>query len=140
MKRGLRPPSGASPPASAELADAEPFELQPLAAEICRRYRLEFPDEEERYASAGQEWCVHDNQHILSWAALAADGYVEFQREIDWLAGVLHARDFPLERLARDLEIAVGVLGERRPAEAPRLEGLLLEAASRIRARGGGTP
>jgi hypothetical protein len=92
-------------------ADA-PIELVPLAEEICRRYREEFPDEEGRYGDAGMAWCVHDNQHILNWAVGARNGYVDLRKELAWLGRVLEARDFPVERLARNLEIAAVVAAE----------------------------
>ena len=114
------PPSGAPPPASAVLDGGELLDLRVLAEEICSRYRAEFPDEQERYGDAGVAWCVHDNQHILNWAVTEANGLGGFERQVDWLAGVLEARDFPLDRLRRDLEIAAAVLeeaGARRPAE-----------------------
>ena len=40
-----------------------------------RLERLEHPDEQERYGKAGMAWCIHDNQHILNWAALESNGY-----------------------------------------------------------------
>jgi hypothetical protein len=106
------PPSGYPPPVSAQLHNGLTLELRVLAQEICARYRAEFPDEEERYGSAGMAWCVHDNQHILNWAVAESNGYGGFERQLAWLAGVLEVRDFPLERLARDLDIAAAVLDE----------------------------
>ena len=107
------PPSGAPPPTRAVLVGADaPIELVPLAEEVCRRYRDEFPDEQDRYGEAGMAWCVHDNQHILNWAVGARNGYVELRKELAWLARVLESREFPLERLARNLEIAADVVGE----------------------------
>jgi hypothetical protein len=107
------PPSGAPPPERAVLVGADaPIELVPLAEEVCRRYRDEFPDEEGRYGDAGMAWCIHDNQHILNWAVGARNGYVDFRRELAWLARVLESRDFPVERLARNLEIAAVVAAE----------------------------
>jgi len=90
-----------------------PIDLVPLAEEICRRYRDEFPDEQERYGDAGVAWCVHDNQHVLAWAVGSRNGYVDLERELSWLARVLSARDFPVDRLARDLDIAAEVVRER---------------------------
>jgi hypothetical protein len=108
-----QPPSGAPPPERAVLMGADaPIELVPLAEEICRRYREEFPDEEGRYGDAGMAWCVHDNQHILNWAVGARNGYVDLRKELAWLGRVLEARDFPVERLARNLEIAAVVAAE----------------------------
>jgi len=126
------PPSGAAPPATAELDGGGRLDLRALAEEVCRRYRAEFPDERERYGDAGIAWCVHDNQHLINWAVIEARGYGGFERQLAWLAGVLEARDFPLERLARDLELAAVVLdeeGARRPAE------VLAGGASLVRSR-----
>jgi hypothetical protein len=71
------------------------------------RYRAEFPDEQERYGDAGIAWCVHDNQHFLNWAVTERNGYGGFERQLAWLAGVLEARDFPRDRLARNLGLSV---------------------------------
>ena len=118
----LRPPSGMAPPTEAVLVGEHvPIALRPLAEEICRRYREEFPDEQGRYGDAGVAWCVHDNQHILNWAIGARNGYVDLQRELAWLARVLEARDFPLDRLGRNLEIGAEVVGESHPAVAEEL-------------------
>ena len=116
------PPSGAPAPVTAVLRDGEALDLRALAHEICRRYRDEFPDEQARYGDAGMAWCLHDNQHLLNWAVTESNGYGGFERQLTWLANVLEARDFPLERLARDLDIAAAVLdelgtGRRGPAE-----------------------
>ena len=112
-----RPPGGMTPPARAALAGRE-IDLVAHAREICSRYRAEYPDEQERYGDAGMAWCLHDNQHILNWAVGARNGLVDMERELAWLARVLAARDFPLDRLARDLEIAAEVA----PALADELE------------------
>jgi hypothetical protein len=107
------PPSGAAAPVRALVADGLVAELVPLAREICRRYRLEFPDEDERYGPAGQQWCVHDNQYLLAWAIQhVRDGTVDLSEQAVWLAGVLDARQFPVARLARGLEIAAAVAQE----------------------------
>jgi hypothetical protein len=105
------PPGGAPPPAHAFTHDDTPIDLLPLAQEICARYRHEFPDEEERYGPAGMEWCLHDNQYLLAWAIQdTRDATVVLSEQATWLAAVLNARDFPIARLARDLEIAAEVL------------------------------
>jgi hypothetical protein len=132
------PPSGAPAPITAELPDGEALDLRVLAQEICRRYRHEFPDEEERYGDAGIAWCVHDNQHLLNWAVAESNGYGGFERQMTWLAGVLEARSFPLERLARDLDIAAAVLNElgtrqRRPSK------ILANGARFLRSRASGS-
>jgi hypothetical protein len=129
------PPSGHRPPAEAALEGGEPLDLAALAHEICRRYRDEFPDEQERYGDAGDAWCVHDNQHILNWAVGARNGFVDLERELAWLARVLEARDFPLDRLARNLEIGAAVVEERLEGDERALAGDLASAAGFIRSR-----
>jgi hypothetical protein len=118
VSRQPAPPSSRAPD-TARLRGAE-LDLVAPAREICRRYRLEFPDEEGRYGDAGMAWCVHDNQHILSWAAMAIEYGLGIESQLDWLAGVLASRGFPLERLVRDLEIAAEVVEDSEVAERLR--------------------
>jgi len=136
VNRRLEPPSGQPPPAEAQLGDGDPLDLAALAREICRRYRSEFPDEAERYGDAGNAWCVHDNQHLLNWAVGSANGYVDFEREVAWLARVLEARDFPLDRLARNLDIGGDVVREQLGGErGERLAAVLAGGAVLVRSR-----
>jgi hypothetical protein len=128
----LEPPSGEPPPAAARLAGGDPIDLVALAREVCRRYRAEFPDERERYGDAGIDWCVHDNQHILNWAVLARGGDVDLDRELAWLARVLAARAFPLDRLVRNLEIAAEVVRERLDGAERAIADDLADAASSL--------
>ena len=130
------PPSGQPPPTEARLEDGDPLDLAALAREICRRYRAEYPDEAERYGDAGNAWCVHDNQHLLNWAAGSANGYVDFDREVAWLARVLEARDFPLDRLARNLDIGAEVVREQvGGGRGERLARVLGEGGVLVRSR-----
>ena len=109
-----RAPSGGAPPEIAELPGGQRLELAGPAREIAQRHRAEFPDEEERYGDAGLEWCVYDSQWILAWAAADASGFEDLGRQIEWLAGVLDARGYPVQRLARNLEIAADVVAPLR--------------------------
>src|SRR5918999_4989874 len=103
LRRDVSPPSGGTaPPATATLPDGELLHLAPMAEEISRRFWTEHPDESERYGEAGFAWCVHDNQWLLGWAA--EDFEIKgghFEDNVRWLAGLLAARDYPSERLAR---------------------------------------
>jgi hypothetical protein len=66
-----------------------------------------------------REWCTHDNQHVLRWGALDAQrGLIDLWEQIAWLAGVLAARDYPLDRLAISLELGAEVLDEQLGAGA----------------------
>ena len=108
----LSPPSGTTAPVEVRAPGGAVVDVRALAQEVCRRYRAEFPDEEGRYGDAGQAWCVHDNQYLLHWALLDAQGTTSLDRQVAWLARVLHAREFPLDRLARDLELCADVVEE----------------------------
>ena len=109
-ERRPRPPSGAPPPTSVRVADAE-IALRPLADEVCRRYRDEHPDERRRYGEAGHAWCVHDTLYVLAWAADdLGPARGQLIGNVSWLARVLEARRFPVERLARNLQIAADVV------------------------------
>lgn len=129
------PPSGDPPPVSAVLPDSTELDLVALAQEICRQYRDEFPDEIERYGPAGHSWCIHDNQHLLNWAALAVAGFAELEKEITWLAGVLEARDFPLERLRRNLELAAAVVDAEHGQSAVAVTAGLRDGARLVASR-----
>ena len=137
-KNRLQPPSGDEPPTSIFLGeDGETLDAESLAREICRRYRVEFPDEQERYGDAGRAWCVHDNLYLLNWGAETVNGYDDMQREVAWLAGVLEARNFPLTRLARNLDIGATVIRARiHSASGDRLATVFEDAAALVRSRG----
>ncbi len=128
------PPSGQPPPARVEMADGTEVDLEALAREVCERYRAEYPDEEGRYGEAGMAWCRHDNQHLVNWAVLHTREYVVRDEQVAWLAKVLEAREFPLDRLARDLDIAAAVVGER-VAGGDAVAAALTRAAEMVRAR-----
>ena len=124
------PPSGAPPPRTAAGPDGE-IDLVALARAVCRRYDGEFPDERERYGPAGMAWCEHDNQHLLSWAvADVHGGFVDLLAQVAWLARILVARDFPLPRLARNLELCAEVV--TRELTDPALADRLREAAASV--------
>ena len=126
MTKRLRPPGGHPPPTTAQTPGGSTIDLVALAEEICRRYRQEFGDERERYepATATREWCIHDNQHLLNWAVLSLSELCDFSSQVAWLARVLEAREFPLERLARNLEIAAEVVMAKAAADGQALWGV----------------
>ena len=127
----MAPPSGGTPPPATAIVRGETLDLAPLAREISRRFLLEFPDERERYGDAGLEWCVHDNQWLLGWAAEALElGGGHLVGNVRWLARILAARGYPAARLVRDLELAAEVVGEETDATHAVAERLRHAAAS----------
>jgi hypothetical protein len=126
-----QPPSGTPPPRVAPGPDGGDVDLVALAQAICRRYDAEFPDERTRYGPAGLAWCEHDNQHLLNWAiADVHGGFLDLLEQVAWLARVLAARDFPLPRLARNLELGAEVVAEELGDE--RLAARLRDAAASV--------
>jgi hypothetical protein len=124
----MPPPTTATTPAGRRL------DLVALAADACRAYKQEFVDEGQRYGQAGEEWCVHDNQHVLNWAVLSLAGEVDFEEQIAWLGRILEARDFPLERLARSLELLCATVRRVHP-EDPELADRIESGAKLVRSR-----
>jgi hypothetical protein len=65
------------------------------------------------------------------------EGHVDLEKQVGWLAGVLEARDFPLEHLAGNLELAADTV-EADIEGAAALAGRLRDAAAHVR-EGGST-
>ena len=105
MSKRVAPPSGMPPPESVTSPHGRDIDLVAIARATCASYDAEFPDERERYGPAGVKWCRHDCQHLLNWAILSVTVDLDFDAQLAWLARVLTARDFPLDRLARCLEL-----------------------------------
>lgn len=108
----MRPPDRGSPAPTACVIHGETIDLVTLATVVCERYCTEFPDEDDRYGGTASEWCCHDNQWLLSWAVADVLEVTSLEEQACWLARVLHSRDFPVDRLARNLQIAAEVVAE----------------------------
>lgn len=129
MSRPVERPGGTAPPELVALAGRE-VALRPLAEAVAERYFARFPGDLERYGEVARDWELHDTAHLLNWAIGDAEGWVDLERQVSWLAGVLAARGFPLEHLAANLELAADVV-EERLASGERPAGAV---ASRLRA------
>jgi len=125
----LRPPSGTPPPTVAEIGEQR-LDLVQLAGEVCDRYYRHYEDEHERYGSAGADWCRHDNQWLISWAVSDVRGLTDLDEQASWLARVLHARKFPIDRLAHDLRLAAEVVVEYVPSGQGTAIGEALQRAA----------
>jgi hypothetical protein len=129
------PPSGSPPPASARLA-GRTVALAPLTEAIADRYFAEFPEDLERYGAAARPWELHDTAYCLQWALLDVEGLADLQREIAWLRDILYARGFPLEHLARNLELAADVVAEEFGDDGAPAAARLRDAAQTAREPG----
>ena len=121
-------PSGAAPP-----EEAGGLDLRAMAERVTDRYGEAFPDEDERYEPrVWRAWCRHDAQYLLQWAVLDTEGATSLDAQVGWLAGILDARGFPVDRLARTLELAAD---EADAVSRPDVAARLREAAGGVRAR-----
>ena len=131
--RRTQPPGGWPPPEHATLG-GRPVALLPLAAVVSERYFHRYPEDLERYGDLARQWEVHDTQHLLNWAIGDVEGHVDLEQQVGWLAGVLEARDFPIEHLAGNLELAAETV-EDELGDAGALAGRLRDAAAHVRGR-----
>ena len=111
MTRQVARPTGAPPPARAELAGRR-VELVPLAEETARRHLARHPEDTERYGELAFEWAVHDMQYMLAWAFGDASALVDLGAQAAWLARVLRARGYPVENLVDCMGTAAEVVAE----------------------------
>ena len=132
MSRPVAPPSGWPAPVTATLG-GRPVALTALAEEVSDRYFEEFPEDLERYGEAARAWEVHDTAHCLNWAVLDVEELASLQRQIAWLADVLRARGFPIEHLARNLELTADVVDDRLAGEGAGVAARLRDAAATVR-------
>jgi hypothetical protein len=133
MSRGVVP-SGANPPESFELDDGTQIDLTPLARHVCELYYEVYPDDLERYGTAGEAWCDHDTRYLLAWALEdARAGTVDCVEQVAWLGRVLKGRSFPIERFNRHLELTATVLrGAQLGEVGQRAAARISEAASAL--------
>jgi len=123
------------PPEHATGPHGRRIDLAAIARKTCVAYDREFPDERERYGPAGAAWCRHDSQHLLNWAVLSLTQDLDYERELAWLARILEARDFPLSRLARCLELLAQTTRQRVP-DVPQVADRIQHGAEFIASHG----
>jgi len=128
--REVAPPSGQLPPSTVRLRSGEEVALPPFAEAASDAHLAAHPDELERYGEHARAWCVHDLQWLALWAAQDADVQaVEFATQLEWLARLLDARDYPLASLAD----ALGTLADELRGTLPGAADLLDMGAARVR-------
>jgi hypothetical protein len=129
--RRTEPPSGTNPPARVDLGGGDVVLLEPLAERLCDLYFAIYPDDLERYdEGVAEAWALED----------ARAGLVDVVEQVKWLGRVLEARSFPVERLARHVELVAAVIdasieGEvgQRAAERMRMASEALGGSERGR-------
>ena len=129
--RRVAPPSGMPPPSVATLPDGTAVELRPLAQSIADAHLRRHPEDVERYgADLARDWCTHDHQHVLAWAA----GDIDLDGQLAWLARVLGARGYPVANLIDSLDTAAQTLERELATDAAReVSDRLRAAAARLR-------
>jgi hypothetical protein len=132
VTRRVAPPSGWPAPRSAKLAGRD-INLTAPAEAVADRYFAEFPDDLARYGDAARAWEVHDTAYCLQWAVLDVEGWNDLGTEVAWLANVLRSRGFPLDRLARNLELAADVVEERLASDGTAVAARLRRSAAWVR-------
>ena len=132
MSRPVAPPSGSPAPETATLAGRQ-IDLRALAEAVADRYFEEFPEDLERYGDAARAWEVHDTAHCLQWAVLDVERFTSLERQVEWLTNVLRSRGFPLEHLARNLELAADVVDERLAGSGAAVADRLRSSAAAVR-------
>jgi hypothetical protein len=115
-------PTGDGPPRQVRLRAGDVVALVPLAAQASERHLAAHPAELERYGARARDWCANDLQWLLLWAIMDADGQaVDFDAQLDWLARVLAARDYPMSSLADALDALAEEIAPTLSAAAVKL-------------------
>lgn len=101
-----------------------------VAEGTCERYYAEFPDHDERYGERGRAYCAHDNAYLVAWLvdALGVAGEASFARNVAWLRGLLHARNFPMEAFQYNLKLVGEAVARLRPDDAETIARLVAAA------------
>jgi hypothetical protein len=105
---GPREPRGAAPPAAVYVGGTA-IPLAPGRPDLFATGSSS-PTNVPATVTRGRAGAAHDNQWLLSWAVNDVLGATDLGEQVQWLARVLHARDFPVDRLARDLETAAEIV------------------------------
>ena len=134
----LRPPAGGmAPPSTATLPGGMQLDLRTLAREVSEAHLARHPEDLERYGDPVREWCIHDNQHLLGWAALDLAGATDLDDRLRWLARILTSRGYPSDNLVDNVRSAAAVVRRQPGGDAMRALADRLAAAADALADGG---
>ncbi len=116
---------------------AFPSHLLELAESVCAEFYRLYPDTDERYGGRGRAYCAHDNAYLAAWIANAVElgSPATLARDVQWLADLLAARDFPMDRFVRDLELVADAVAAADLATADAVESIVRPVADAILGR-----
>lgn len=116
-----------------------PGHMLELAESVCSEYYRLYPDTDERYGGRGRAYCAHDNAYLAAWIvnSVELDSPAMLAHDAQWLADLLAARDFPMERFVRNLELVADAVVNAGLAPAAAVESMVRPVADAILAQTG---
>lgn len=111
-----------------------PSHMLDLAESVCAEYYRLYPDTDERYGGRGRAYCAHDNAYLAAWivSAVELDSPASLARDVRWLADLLAARDFPMDRFVRNLRLVAAAVVADGLAPAAAVESIVRPVADGI--------
>jgi hypothetical protein len=108
-----------------------------LAESVCAEYYRLYPDTDERYGGRGRAYCAHDNAYLAAWIVNAVElrSPATFARDVQWLADLLAARGFPMERFASNLELVADAVAAAGLAPLGTVQSIVRPVADAILGR-----
>ncbi|MEX2626058.1 MAG: hypothetical protein WD225_04195 [Ilumatobacteraceae bacterium] len=101
---------GATAPPAHATVDGEVVDYAPIIDVIAHRYFATGHPHGDVPEHLARRWHAHDTAYLLQWAIDDISGYGSLERELRWLADVLHSRNFPLDGLAANLDLMADVI------------------------------
>ncbi len=113
---------------------AFPGHMLDLAESVCAEYYRLYPDTDERYGGRGRSYCAHDNAYLAAWIVSAVElgSPATLERDVRWLADLLAARDFPMDRFVRNLELVADAVAGDGLAPTAAVESIVRPVADAI--------
>lgn len=101
---------GATAPPASGTINGQVVEFAPIIDVVAHRYFADGQPLGQVPEDLARGWLAHDTAYLLRWAMDDVAGYGDLDRELRWLADVLHHRNFPLTGLAANLGIIAEVI------------------------------
>lgn len=119
---------------------AFPSHMLELAESVCAEYYALYPDTDERYGGRGRAYCAHDNAYLAAWITRAVElgSPATLARDVQWLADLLAARGFPMDRFVQNLELVAAKVSAQGLAPRETVELVIRPVADAILRNGTG--